>query len=80
MGSEMCIRDRKLNLVDNNEAQKADACEPKYIQVAAGRNTFQQQDLLVPWHLKSSTSDSSTTSQTEENKTQEQGFAVQLDV
>lgn len=65
---------KKLNLVKRNEAQKVDPCEPKYIQVAAGRNTFQQQDLLVPWHLKSSTSDSSITSQTEENKTQEQVF------
>lgn len=62
----------KLDLVNN--AKNDEACEQKYIQVAAGRNTFQQQDLLVPWHLKNSSSESSNTSRNEENKTQEQVF------
>ena len=31
---------------ENNNTEK------QYIQLQEGRNTFQQQDLLVPWHLK----------------------------
>lgn len=49
------------NVVDTNKETASDARmkenvtkgnEEGFIQVAAGRNTFQQQDLLVPWHLK----------------------------
>lgn len=68
------LEDEKLDIV--HDAKKGEAKEQKYIQVAAGRNIFQQQDLLVPWHLKktSESSHTSTDHQTQENQTQEQVF------
>ena len=56
----------KLNL-DASDKRANNKEHQKYIQVAAGRNTFQQQDLLVPWHLKNSDSN-----QNQEHKDEEE--------
>ena len=37
--------------------------DKQFIQVCEGRNTFQQQDLLVPWHLKNADKRSSNSEQ-----------------
>ncbi|XP_066910679.1 alkylated DNA repair protein alkB homolog 8-like isoform X2 [Clytia hemisphaerica] len=41
-----------LDLETNKYSDSKESNDKQYIQVAEGRNTFQQQDLLVPWHLK----------------------------
>ena len=52
-------RMENLNLNDresseNGQSKSSNENDKQYIQVAEGRNSFQQQDLLVPWHLKNS--------------------------
>ena len=49
--SETCSVNDKLNLGRRTDTLETMGSE---IQVSAGRNIFQQQDLLVPWHLKGS--------------------------
>ena len=49
--SETCSVNDKLNLGKRTDTAETMSSE---IQVSAGRNIFQQQDLLVPWHLKGS--------------------------
>jgi len=54
---------KENDIFNGTEKEIIQQNDKQFIQICEGRNTFQQQDLLVPWHLKSGDKKSSDSEQ-----------------